>query len=138
MRHGSKGKPELGRRDDGAIDARGAFDLPAVFARDEHLGNEIEFVAGANGATKPGTIDHREKSMHVGLSFETTSGFEKDAGELRKRFDDQRSGHDGVTWKVIGENIVRQRHALDSRGKIRGFESRNSVEEDVTHGAARG
>lgn len=41
-----------------------------------------------------------------------------------------------MTGKVIAENIVRQRDTLDSRCKIRRFETSYSIEKDVTHEGA--
>lgn len=133
MGDASQGKPQFCRSDDDTVDTCRAFDLSTVFTGDEHIGDEIEFVPGTNDATKPRAVDHREERVHVCLSFQTSRRFEKHAAKLGKRFDDEGARHDGMPRKMVGENIVRQRNALDARRKIRWFETGDSIEQNVTH-----
>lgn len=129
----SERESELGSRHHASVDTCGAFDLSAVFTSDEDFGGEVEFVSGSYDASEARAIDHREQRVHVSLSVQPTCGFEEHTAQLRQRFDEQRAGHDRMAWKMVAEDIVGQRHALDSRGKIGRFQASDSIEKDVTH-----
>ena len=58
---------------------------------------------------------------------------DQDAPELGHALDEQRSRHHRLSGKMIGEDVVRERHALDGRRALRRPQREDPIEEKVPH-----
>ena len=96
---------------------------------------ELDLVARSHQAAELRALDADQERVQIVAPAQAHRRLAQHAAELRQRFERQRARHHRVAGKVVGEDVVGQRDALDAAGARGRLQRRDAVEEDVAHAA---
>src|SRR6185369_14903156 len=116
-----------------AVDRRREADLRRCLARRLDRRNEVETIARPDRLVEFRALNLDEHGAQHRLARLVERELEQKPGELRRGFDDERARQHRKARKVIVEDLVAERHALDAARRMSGGELGDAIEQVVAH-----